>query len=56
MQDLHELYAGTLEVALCFWLLYVYLGVAAAAVAGFNVCKLSPNKGFASSLAFAHPS
>lgn len=42
MQDLHELYAGTLEVALCLWLLYVYLGVAAAAVAGFNVRKLSP--------------
>lgn len=44
MQDLHELYAGTLEVALCFWLLYVYLGVAAAAVAGFNVRKLFPNQ------------
>ena len=37
MQDLHELYAGTLEVALCLWLLYVYLGVAVVAVAIFNV-------------------
>lgn len=38
-QDIHELYASTLEVGLCLWLLYVYLGVAAAAVAGFNVCE-----------------
>lgn len=38
-QDVHELYAGTLEVGLCLWLLYVYLGVGAAAVAGFNICR-----------------
>ncbi|GAD93146.1 ABC transporter [Paecilomyces variotii No. 5] len=41
MQDLHEVYAGSLEVALCLWLLYVYLGVAAAAVAAFNVLCLA---------------
>ncbi|KAI9725099.1 MAG: hypothetical protein M1828_003440 [Chrysothrix sp. TS-e1954] len=40
VQDLHELYAGTLEVALCLWLLYLYLGVAVAAVAGCNVLCL----------------
>lgn len=45
-QDVHELYAGTLEVALCIWLLYVYIGVGAAAAAGFNARKLSPNQRF----------
>lgn len=38
-QDVHEIYAGTIEVGLCLWLLYVYLGVAAAASAVFSMCK-----------------
>ncbi|OJJ44494.1 hypothetical protein ASPZODRAFT_135308 [Penicilliopsis zonata CBS 506.65] len=39
-QDVHELYASTLDVALCIWLLYIYLGVGAAAAAGFNAICL----------------
>ncbi len=45
MEDVHELYAGPLELGLALWLLYRFLGVAMSASTAFVVGKLSSTSG-----------